>query len=60
LVKSLALTSGEWRHDLQASARVLGGSWKQWEFDLPDGVKHSVTVSVDTSAGPVTGTLPAT
>lgn len=59
VVKALALSRGEWRHELQVSERVLAGAWKQWEFDLPDHLNDTLKVSADTSAGPITSELPA-
>jgi fimbrial chaperone protein len=59
VVKSLALTRSAWRQQLPLSARVLAGSWKQWEFDLPVQVNGSLQVMADTSAGPVSASLPA-
>lgn len=59
VVKSLSLVSGQWHQDLPVSTRVIAGAHKQWEFDLPENVQGSLQVSVETSAGAVTGILPA-
>lgn len=59
VVKSLALASGDWHLDLPASTRVLASAWKQWEFDLPDNLHGDLSVSAETSSGPITGDLPA-
>jgi fimbrial chaperone protein len=57
-VRTIALTNGDWQHDLPVSTRVLSGAWKQWEFDLPSHVSGSLQISAETSAGSVSGALP--
>lgn len=56
-VKSLAVSGGGWRKDLPLSGRLLAGAWKQWDFEVPAYVSGELQVSVDTSAGPVSGVL---
>lgn len=59
VMKTLAVSRGEWRDELPVSGRLLAGAWKQWEFDLPDSVDDVLKVSADTSAGAIAGELPA-
>lgn len=59
VVKALAVSQGEWRHVLPVSGRVLAGAWRQWEFDLPGNRNDLLKVSADTSAGAISGELPA-
>lgn len=58
VVRSLTLSNGNWRLNLPVTARVLGGAWKQWTFDLPGELTGSLHVSAETSAGARDGELP--
>lgn len=58
-VKSIHLSRGGWQLDLSASARVLAGAFKQWEFDLPDAPTGNLHVRAETSTGALDGELPS-
>ena len=58
VIRSITLSSGEWRKELTVSTRVLAGAWRQWEFDLPRQSGAKISVAADTSTGPILGELP--
>ena len=56
-VKTLTIESGDWRKEVQVSARVLAGAWRQWTFDVPPTAIGPLKVTAQTRDGPVTTEL---
>lgn len=57
-VRSLIVTGSNWREELGASIRILARAWKQWTFALPPESAGRLTITAETSAGPVSFELP--
>ena len=57
-VRSLIVTGRNWQEKLAAGNRILAGAWKQWTFTVPPESAGRLTITGETSAGPVSFELP--